>query len=276
MKNRPERAFWIGLTCAALLHAGVIVGITQSKPRYMGERDGNPDALSVEILDAAEFRSRSTVPLQAPTPSPETDPPAPTKHSPAQPPAEAPVPPPAAPPAPSQKTTALAIEKEGLEPAQPPAPREPAKNEPPPAPPEKPSEHAAPVKPKPQPKPEQKSKQALQLDLSPRIMSPAPRSAAATRPPDITRSGENDEFGRKVIQALRQTMPSPNGTLGRVTVHLLLSDKGNLAELQLVRGAADPILTQNVMFAVRQASFPLPPVGATRSDRSFLVTYVYH
>jgi len=54
------------------------------------------------------------------------------------------------------------------------------------------------------------------------------------------RSGENDEFGRGVIRALRQTMPSPNGQLGRVTVKLLLSNTGNLAEVQLVRSAGVP------------------------------------
>jgi periplasmic protein TonB len=71
-------------------------------------------------------------------------------------------------------------------------------------------------------------------------------------------------------------MPSPDGTLGRVTVRFLLNDRGNLAEVKLVRGAADPILTQSVVFAVKQSSFPLPPVGATVSDRTFLVTYVYN
>jgi hypothetical protein len=56
----------------------------------------------------------------------------------------------------------------------------------------------------------------------------------------------------------------------------LLSDSGNLAELEVVRAANDPILTQSIVFAVRQSSFPIPPVGSTRSDRSFLVTYIYN
>ena len=119
-------------------------------------------------------------------------------------------------------------------------------------------------------------KLALQLDLPPNFAAPSGLSTAAVRPPDITRSGENDEFGRRVIRALRQTMPAARGELGRVTVRLLLSPTGDLMEVQLVRPAADPILTQNVVFAVKQSSFPIPPAGATRSDRTFLVTYIYN
>jgi TonB family protein len=119
-------------------------------------------------------------------------------------------------------------------------------------------------------------KLSLQLDLPPNFVAPSGLSTAAVRPPDITRSGENDEFGRRVIRALRQTMPPARGEVGKVTVRLLLSATGDLSELQLVRPAADPALTQSVVFAVRQSSFPIPPTGATRSDRTFLVTYIYN
>ena len=44
---------------------------------------------------------------------------------------------------------------------------------------------------------------------------------------------------------------------------------------QLVRSSGDPILDQNVVFAARQSSFPIPPAGATLADRTFLVTYIY-
>src|SRR5262249_31694616 len=125
-------------------------------------------------------------------------------------------------------------------------------------------------------KPKADPKLALQLDLPTNFAAPSGLSTAAVRPPDITRSGENDEFGRRVIRALRQTMPAARGELGRVTVRFLLSPTGDLAEIQLVRPASDPILTQNIVFAVKQSSFPIPPKGATVSDRTFLVTYIYN
>ena len=34
-------------------------------------------------------------------------------------------------------------------------------------------------------------------------------------------------------------------------------------------------MDQNVVFAAKQSSFPIPPAGATVADRTFLVTYVY-
>ena len=70
-------------------------------------------------------------------------------------------------------------------------------------------------------------------------------------------------------------MPASN-VRGRVTVRFLLSDNGNLVEVRLVNSAGDPVLDQNVVFAVKQSSFPFPPSGATVIDRTFLITYVYH
>jgi TonB family protein len=64
--------------------------------------------------------------------------------------------------------------------------------------------------------------------------------------------------------------------LGQVTIRLFLSETGNLLEARLVRSGGDPIMDQNVVFSAKQASFPIPPAGATVADRTFLVTYVYH
>src|SRR5262249_16567513 len=114
----------------------------------------------------------------------------------------------------------------------------------------------------------------LELSLPDAALAPAGRSAAFARPPNITRSGENDEFGRAVIRALRRTMPGSD-KLGQVTVRLFLSETGNLLEARLVRSGGDPIMDQNVLFAAKQASFPIPPNGATVADRTFLRTYVY-
>ena len=98
--------------------------------------------------------------------------------------------------------------------------------------------------------------------------------SAVTRPAGITRSGENDDFGRDVIRALRKTMPAEN-TISRVTVRFVLSPNGDLVDLQMVKGSGNPYLDQAVMFAVRQSVFPFPPKGSTAVDRVFMVTYIY-
>jgi periplasmic protein TonB len=256
-RKRSERTFWLALSLAALVHAGLIFEISRASPRIRGEQNGAPDSLTVELVDAAQLRSKSTMPLRAEAAP--ADAASPAESSPT--PADALV---AAPPQPDErKITEQPIDKKALEAVSPPD--------------QAPKQSEAARKPKDKPAPEQKHS-SLQLDMPADFMGPSGsgRFTAATRPPDITRSGENDEFGRGVIRALRQTMPGPRGETGRVTVRLLLSETGNLAELLLIRGANDPVLTQSVVFAVRQSSFPIPPVGSTPSDRTFLVTYVYN
>ena len=220
----------------------------------MGDREGQRDGISVELVDAADFLSRSSVPTEpdapparpgnmAPPPRPEAK--RPTERAPDQP-----------------KTTTSSIENETPTASLPTLPGLVGKGSEAPEPKKK-------AKSAPQPEP------PLQLSMPDMQFIPGGRGAAVTRPPGVTRSGENDEFGRGVIRALRQTMPSPTGALGRVTVRLLLSETGNLVNVQLVRGAEDPLLNQNVVFAAKQASFPIPPVNSTVADRTFLVTYVY-
>ena len=248
-----SRRFWIGVTCAAMLHAALIIGIARSSDRRVGEPEGSSSGISVELVDAADFLSRSTV--QSPSdPSPAGPG---SIVSPPPRPAEAPSPARAAEP---QTAAAPPIEVEKPSPLSPPAPTK--------------KESAPPAKAKPKPSPEPSP--PLQFDFPDAMIAPSGRSAAVMRPSGITRSGENNDFGRGVIRALRQTMPTPSGALGRVTIRLFLSETGNLADLRLIRSGGDPILDQNVMFAAKQASFPIPPAGATLSDRTFLVTYVYH
>ena len=55
-RNVPGHTFWIGLSCAALLHACMILSVGRAAPRQLGERDGTPDAISVELVDPAELR----------------------------------------------------------------------------------------------------------------------------------------------------------------------------------------------------------------------------
>jgi TonB family protein len=285
-QNLSERRFWIGLACVALLHVTFAVGLGRSAPRQLGERDGSPDAISVDFVDPSALSASAQPPPAAPpAPVAQASPPAtaappPAAQSTAAPPpspphADAPAPS-LTPPSPEDLRTASLPPREahtgkdataGKETSAPPPVTAPAPAAVP---------KAATPPPAPAPKLQPNPQLSLQLDLPNTFAAPSGLSTAAVRPPDITRSGENDEFGRRVIRALRQTMPPARGELGRVTVRLLLSATGDLSELQLVRPAADPLLTQSVVFAVKQSSFPIPPKGATRSDRTFLVTYIYN
>src|SRR5262249_58452374 len=98
----------------------------------------------------------------------------------------------------------------------------------------------------------------LELSLPDAALAPAGRSAAFARPPNITRSGENDEFGRGVIRALRRTMPGSD-KLGQVTIRLLLSETGNLLEARLIRSGGGPPMVQNMGVFTNQPRFSIPP-----------------
>jgi periplasmic protein TonB len=243
--NPQERIFWIGLACAAVIHALLILGAYRATPRQLGERDGSPDALNVDLIDEADFMGRNAAPSRedaaAPEPSPAREPATPQEA----------------------KASRSAREDKQI-----------------------PDLFSLPDLAGMQSGADLSTKEMSgrrpQLDLSPparsanALITSPDRGAALARPADITRSGENDEFGRGVVRALRKTMPSLRDTTGRVTVRLFLSETGNLTEVQLVRSSGDSQLDQSVVFAVKQASFPIPPNGSTRSDRTFLVTYIYN
>ena len=290
--NERQPAFLLALLCAAVVHAAIIYAISSAPPRYIGEADGNPNAISVELVDEADLRSRSTARPQAATPPaaaaqpPQPDAARPSQAAPAQRPVD---PPPIEEKKPEVSAEPSPPDLTAKETAPPDAAVKPA----PPDATAKPTPPDATAKPTPPDAAAKQSKTEIdlqsafqpptQLDLSLPSIAALPstsggaqgRSSSATRPPGITRSGENDRFGRDVIRALKKTMPPPQGIKGRVTVRIFLSKTGNKADVQLVTSGGNRELDQNVIFSVNQASFPFPPEGATVADRTFRVTYVY-
>lgn len=290
--DKGQRLFRLALVAAALLHAALFIEVGRSVPRTIGDPSGRPDAIAVDLVTEADLRSRETVALPpagapqepaaparqpAPEPAPAAEAVSPSPAKPAEP----------APPTPQEQAARDTADKKQQQAALPdfeaarpdlatsPQPAEPAKAPPEPAPraeareaPAKPAEKQAP--------PAKRPPREARLDPTlPDVKNAPPgRSAAASRPPGITRSGENDEFGRAVIRALRETMPPPRGIFGRVTVRLILTPNGDLAEVRVLAPSGTS-LDQSVVFATKQTYFPLPPYNATVADRTFLITYVY-
>ena len=253
--SRRQPIFLIALSCAAAVHAALILGMISYAPRYMGEPDGNSRVINVELIDEADFKSRASV----------ASPPGNSPSAPA--------------------TRALPPRPEAGRPSEPTLPQKSA--DPPPLETKKPE---VPLLPGSSAKrsateftPNYELKPPAQLDLrvpfnaTTRSASSGPqgRSSAVARPPGITRSGENDKFGRDVIRSLKKTMPPPSGIKGRVTIRIFLDEKGYIARAELVQSGGNRELDQNVLFSAQQANFPYPPNGATVADRTFRVTYVY-
>ena len=257
---RRQGGTGIRLAVAALLHVaaiGFLLIDLHTTGRNMGERDGDREAISVDVIDAADLSTLTSTamppPIQPPlrptqpdiTQGGETDGQAkqPTEAQPPTPPSQA---------------------KDVFElfPTLAPTPGGAAKAQP--------KEKAA-AKDKAGPR----GGQLLDLTPPPITAMATIDAAGLTRPAGITRSGENDDFGRGVIRALRLTMPPPKGASARVTVRFFLNEKGNLEEVRVTHPSGDSDLDQTVAFAVKQSNFPIPPARSTTSDRTFIVTYLY-
>jgi len=277
--DRGQQAFRLALLAAFLVHAAIFIEIGRSVPRTVGDTSGVSDAIAVEIVTDADLKSREAVAL-------------PPQGAPPPPAAEAPQPAPA-PPEPQKEQEAVkpevAVEEtpkpekemaaipdfESLVPdlATVPQPKDEPAEKPPEAAKADETKPAA-VKPPAKKAPEKKA--PAQARLAPEDLQSAPpgRTTGATRPPGITRSGENDAFGAAVIRALRQTMPPPRGIMGRVTVRLILTENGDLGQVIMLDPSGTKLDTE-VVFAAKQTYFPLPPYKSTVADRTFTITYVY-
>ena len=272
---QDDRRFGIALALAIAVHAMLLVGFntpSSSSQRRLGDPGGADEAISVAIVTEADLRGRAAVDDQAKgVPAPQA------------PPAQA-APPPQPPPQPQsnpmtdaapQKEAALTepvLTGEGLKKVPETSQKQPAK----------PAEQIKPADAKEREKREQPSRppqRSAKLDLTPPpTVFAAPfggGGAGVERPPGITRSGENDAFARGVIRALQRTMPQLSNTRGRVTVRITLDKNGSLVRTQVLRPSQVAGLDQNVVFATRQSSFPLPPRNAVPVDLVFVVTYIY-
>ena len=270
-KISRQPIFLIGLFAAAAVHAALILGMIGSPSRYIGDPEGSSRVINVELIDEAEFQNS-----------------APSTSRPDNPPSAATVAPPPQPEAPRAQP-----EEPRAQPEEPrPQPEAPSASEP--DLPQKsaeqpPLETKKPKTPSPQDTPEKRK--VTEIDPNYELKPPAPldlrvpfyatttgaqrSSSGATRPPGITRSGENDKFGRDVIRSLRKMMPPPRGIKGRVTIRIFLDGQGNIAKAELVQSGGNRELDQSVLFSAQQATFPYPPKGATVADRTFRVTYIY-
>ncbi len=283
-----DREFWMALGVAALLHLMLLISVATSHPHRIGDENGADDGISISVVTEADLQSRSTVSAEAEPPpgAPVAAPPPPPPA--AQPEPQPPQPAPETPPAPQVETQA--------EPPTEPPKTEPQKDIKPsltddvpdllaiPEPTKEAAAKNAAAPPKPQKteaaKPPQKQ-QTAKLDLT-----PAPsdfnaqaggggRFAGASRPPGITRSGANNDFGRKVVAELQKTMPQLRDTLGHVLVRIVLNQNGNVVEVKVFSPSGVAGLDQSVVFAVKQTNFPFPPPNATDADLIFQVRYNY-
>ncbi len=295
--DRGQRMFRVALVLAFLIHAAALIEVGRSRPqKSLGDRSGAPDAIAVDLVTEADLKSREAVAMppmgaptppaaEPPTPEPEAQPqPQPTPEPQPQPQPEAATPPaPKEPPVEEKKQEQAALpdfESAIQELATTPLPTKPAETPPTPEeakPEEKRQEATKPAEKQTPPAQPAKKKPQQQARIDPNEFQNAPpgRSTGATRPPGITRSGENDDFGRGVIRALRQTMPAPRGTL-RARHGAAHPDRERPISGKCSCSTPPARTSIRTWYSpAKQTYFPLPPYNSTVVDRTFLITYVY-
>lgn len=89
------------------------------------------------------------------------------------------------------------------------------------------------------------------------------------------RKTQTTEFRNAVIRALAATMPSGNGRKGATAVvSFVVSEKGKLQDLKLLRSSGDRWLDREALSAIRLAHLPLPAPGLSLKDRALRVEFV--
>jgi len=61
-----QRAFRIALAVAFLIHAAFLIQIGRAVPRAVGNPAGQPDAIAVDLVSAADLKSREAFALPPP------------------------------------------------------------------------------------------------------------------------------------------------------------------------------------------------------------------
>ena len=254
---RPrDRSFWAGLASAALVHLALIALVGQDAAKSGRATSGGNSSLNVDVVSEDELQrlfgaqppdekvTETATEVVSARPTPEVAEPAPK-------------------PADPSPRTALQLDDTdlsgllSLKPA--PAQQRTAAADPRPA-------TGGQASPK------------IDFNLPAGAMldgSSSGRSTGVSRPAGITQSGENDAFGRGVIDALRKTMPDSRGKVLRLTVRVILNAQGNLAEARVVTSSGYPMLDQDVLFSIKQSNFPIPAAGLKPVDWIFVVTYIY-
>jgi periplasmic protein TonB len=96
----------------------------------------------------------------------------------------------------------------------------------------------------------------------------APQSAPAAASPGAVR-----EYARYVSQALAKGKPRGFGALGTVRVRLVISPRGGLASVGIVKSSGNRRLDEIAIAAVKHTALPPPPQGMTSAQLTYEVPY---
>ena len=89
------------------------------------------------------------------------------------------------------------------------------------------------------------------------------------------RRGEASPFVREILRILKQAMPRPFGTKGRVVIQLIVSPTGEVEALRVAQSSGMPELDRMVLQSIRSAHLTPPTKDTKESDRFFNVTYIF-
>jgi len=255
LQPQRDRAFWMGLAAAFLVHVALVVGISSARERTVGTPDGAADAIAVEIVDGATLKDSMAPPtppaappgMEQPTPAlrgTQPDQPPPQPQAEAQPPPEPPPPEPQAQPEPPPPTPEVA---EAPPPPPQPEPQETPKTstqalpeladvakEEAPQPPDAAKTEEPPAKP-----PEAKETEAPKVE---------PKKAEAKKTPPVQKQAKQPPKRRTQTSALDLSMPYDGGSAA--------SDAGSRSAVQrppgITKSGENDEFARNVIRALQR------------------------
>jgi TonB family protein len=85
--------------------------------------------------------------------------------------------------------------------------------------------------------------------------------------------GAVQQYAAKVREALAHNKPGGHGNRGTATIKFSISPAGKVDAVEVETSSGIAILDRSAMDAVRETSFPMPPVGMTQTQLTYVVPF---
>lgn len=132
---------------------------------------------------------------------------------------------------------------------------------------------------RPEPSPSPKTSRLSDADIASILESSrldAESVAGATSRASIASQGQASEFVRATLRRLKQNMPRSNGIKGTVVIGIVLSERGRLQWVGVIKSSGRRELDSLIVERIRVTPFEETRASVPLQERKFQITYEYN